>query len=1171
MPAHSQTPSRKQSFTPKTPKSQQTTLTSFFSLPRNQVATPTQAKVASPVAIDSPLTREDQHDLRLMELAQQNEKIWTTPSLLQPRPESTISASGLCSPSVAVAIETGSDDDVPLVRRRLRKRGKAAYIESDEGENENLVLDDQVPERPSSAKRPRTRKADDDWEVTPEDVAELDLMEIEDASCTMDRKNAMATPTARSKIAHLERRSASSPLSATTPNTFRTSFAASMDSTEKQTRVQKFKEKNEGRYAWLLDVKDEEGRRPGEEGYDSRTLFIPGTAWRSFTPFEKQFWEIKCKHWSTVVFFKKGKFFELYEKDADIGHQHFDLKMTDRTNMRMVGVPESSFDHWAAQFLAKGYRVAKVDQTENAVGKAMRDREEKGSKPKDKIINRELTCILTTGTLIDSGLLTNDMGTYCMAIKEVQRSDSHPPSFGVAFVDTATAEFSLCAFDDDMERTQLETLIMQLKPKELVLEKGCFSKASVKLVKNSLGDLDINYLVPGSEFWTAERAEQELENCKYFVDLSRSDATSQWPSVLREAEPHALEAFGGLLWYLRSLMIDKQLVSAKNFRAYDPIRHAGALILDGQTLLNLEIFQNTYDGSDRGTLHNLLNHAVTPFGKRLFKRWLCHPLRSIPEINERLNAVDDLNSIPSQQETLYNILRKLPDLERLISRVHAGSVRVKEFLTTLDSFQSIADLIEELGPFVPAMSSRLLKKIFQNGMPKSLSDTLEYFEKAFDQKLAAETDKIELHAGYDAQFDQACDAVQDIENLLEQHKKEWEKKLKCKITFKDMGKELFQMEISRKVDVPRDWSIKSKTAAVNRWWSPRAEELVTDFMEAREIKDEALRNIKLRLCQRFDESYEDWLQLVRSIAELDCLMSLAKCQQSIGEPSCRPEFIEGGPSTLEIEEMRHPCITAGPGSDFIPNDLLFGGSDKPNMILLTGPNMGGKSTLLRQTCIAVIMAQLGCYVPAQRCRMTIFDRIFTRLGANDNIMAGQSTFMVELAETCKIMKEATPHSLVILDELGRGTSTFDGYAIAHAVLYHLITHVRCLGLFSTHYRMLTNEYADHPLIAMKYMSFMTDEEKREVTFLYKLTDGCCPKSYGMNCAAMAGIAPEIVDRAETIAATFQRTKELSEESSARPAKSSLMRLTNFAVAVKALNDPERAPELLKTLLRVMRA
>ncbi|KAJ3273239.1 DNA mismatch repair protein msh6 [Terramyces sp. JEL0728] len=810
-----------------------------------------------------------------------------------------------------------------------------------------------------------------------------------------------------------------------------------------QSRTEKFKEKNEERYSWLLDVRDENKRTVSDPDYDPRTLYVPKSAWNSFTPFEKQFWEIKSKHWDTVVFFKKGKFFELYENDADIGHQQFDLKLTDRVNMRMVGVPESSFHHWASQFIAKGYKVAKVEQMENAIGKSIRDKETP-SKKDDKIIRRELTSVLTSGTIVDGGLLTTDMSTFCMSIKEEQPNPNLPPHFGISFVDTATSEFNVSYFQDDISRTQFETLITQVKPKELVLEK---------------------------------------------------------------------------------LKLDRSLLSASNIHSYDPVRSSNSLILDGQTLINLEIFQNTNDGGDKGTLFKLLNHCSTPFGKRLFKRWLCYPLQSVEGINRRLDAIEDLIGQSALVDDLKLCLKKLPDLERVISRIHSGNCLVKDFVNALKAFESIKEILGELGETKDKVKSRALLNIINFNFPKVLEESIQYFNDSFDQKLAFDTGKIQLNPGYDETYDEMVQTISKVEQKLEQYKKECEKKIGCKIAYKDIGKEIYQLEVPLKQKVPNDWNSMSKTSAVNRYYTSNLRNLINDLLEAREHCESAMRTIKTRVYGKFDENYDAWMKIINNIGELDCLFSLAQCTKNLQEPVCRPEFIESSVSVLEMQDMRHPCVMESVGSDYIPNDVNLGG-DNSTMILLTGPNMGGKSTLLRQTCIAVIMAQLGCFVPASKFRLAPFDRIFTRIGANDNIMAGQSTFMVELSETSKILKDATPRSLVILDELGRGTSTFDGYAIAYAVLYHLIVNIGCLGLFSTHYGTLTDEFEKNPLVSLKYMSFHVDQESKQVVFLYKLVDGKCPESYGMNVAKMANIPSSIVAYAEQVAEEFEKTQIL---------------------------------------------
>jgi DNA mismatch repair protein MSH6 len=270
-----------------------------------------------------------------------------------------------------------------------------------------------------------------------------------------------------------------------------------------------------------------------------------------------------------------------------------------------------------------------------------------------------------------------------------------------------------------------------------------------------------------------------------------------------------------------------------------------------------------------------------------------------------------------------------------------------------------------------------------------------------------------------------------------------------------------------------------------------------------------------------------WLAAVKIVAQLDCLISLAKASTALGVPSCRPEFIEdeNARSVLEFTELRHPCIETT--TTFIPNNIVLGG-ESPSMDLLTGANAAGKSTILRMTCVAVILAQVGCYVPCEAARMTPVDRIMSRLGAHDNIFAGQSTFMVELSETKKILSEATPRSLVILDELGRGTSSYDGVAVAQAVLHHVATHIGSLGYFATHYHSLATEFMHHPEVATKRMAVRVEPDVREVTFLYKLEPGVAEGSYGMHCAAMCGIPDKVITRAEEAAKSWEHTGRIKE-------------------------------------------
>ncbi|KAG0090751.1 DNA mismatch repair protein msh6 [Podila epicladia] len=1031
-------------------------------------------------------------------------------------------------------------------RRSSRGVRRIRYQISDEEEDDDI---EGPPKTPTKARRKASRQRDDDDDNDSEyeaptaaiededfdmdiDLTELEAAELDAAFDDVDDEPAPSPPRKKAPAPK-------PPAAPTKPMTgiFNKGAAPQVSprstlklkDDKKKERIAKFEETNKGRYAWLLDIKDADKNPIGSPDYDPRTLYIPQSAWKEFSEFESQFWEIKGKHFDSVVFFKKGKFYELYENDADIGHQQFDLKLTDRTNMRMVGVPEASFDHWAAQFIAKGYKVARVDQMETALGKAMRERGKTQAKAAPKVIRRELHSILTAGTLTDSGLLTNEMATYCMAVKELSRPGAEhlPTQFGIAFVDTSTAEFSLATFYDDMDRTKFETLITQIKPREVVVEKGGLSVRSTRILKNTLGVNAIwNHLQPETQFWDAMTTRDEIRIREYFgKNVPGATDSECWPAALEKMEGNlaVLSAFGGLIWYLRSLKLDEELLSFKNFQVYDPVKQASTLILDGQTLTNLEIFQNNSDGTEAGTVLRLLNRCVTPFGKRLFRRWLCHPLRSTTAIAARLDAVEDLMRVPGFLELFEEKCARFPDLERIVSRIHAGSCKIADFLVVLSTFKTLMDTARRLSSYTEQFQSKKIASVLEE-LP-DLTNYLEYFDGAFDHRIASAGGEIVPYPGFAEDFDEIDETLKRLDSEFAAYLDRAKSILKTtKIVYKDLGKEIYQLEVSNKVSVPKDWTMKSSTSSVKRYYTPKLVEIITELQEARETKNSIMKELQSRLYAKFDENYKDWLKAVKIIAEIDCLGSLSKSSSALGSPACRPEFVESEQSVLELEGLRHPCVIPGIATDFIPNDTVLGG-ESPNLILLTGPNMGGKSTLLRQTCVAIIMAQLGCYVPAEKCRLTPFDRIFTRIGANDNILAGQSTFMVELSETSKILAEATERSMVILDELGRGTSTFDGYAIAYSVLHELSTRIGCLGLFSTHYGTLTTEFERDPNVALKHMACQVDQVNREVTFLYKLIEGVCEKSYGMNVAHMAGVPRAIVERAEEMAQAFELKQE----------------------------------------------
>ncbi|KAJ2159010.1 DNA mismatch repair protein msh6 [Coemansia sp. RSA 552] len=976
-------------------------------------------------------------------------------------------------------------------------------------------------------------------------------------------------------------------------------------STAKVARAAAFAKKNEKRYAWLEDVLDAQRLGPGEPGYDKRSLYVPPGAWQDFSPFERQYWEIKSKHWDTVVFFKKGKFYELYENDATIAHREFDLKLTDRVNMRMAGVPESSFDHWVAQFLAKGYKIARVDQMESRLAKDMRERG--SSKKGAALVVRELTGVLTAGTLVEPSLLTQDLATYCMALVEATEEDgagatgSPAVSFGIAFVDASTAHFHLCTIkDDDAHRSGLETLLVQLNPREVVYVRGGagpgqrtapalpsshlsatggsssfedallsspdawdgmagISQATWRTLKNTCGPrTEWISLAPRKEFWDMPTTKHEIEQAEYFDG-------GEWPGALQRAVDHSklgLTATGGLLSYLRSLKLDRDLASLGNFSEYAPMQHATAMVLDGPTLSNLDIFTVSADDESTnpvaaaarignkatsidGTLFSLLNHARTPFGRRALSQWACHPLRHAPAINARLDVVDYFMANGDISDSISQKLTELPDLERGLSRIHSGRCKVPDFLALLAGLATVDSLVDQLlqthGASAPARIKALL------GSFPPLGDVLTDLHTAFDADLAEKEGRLVPFAGSDGPYDEATAAIAELDQWLEQHLRENRKQFGCaSIVYKHMGKEHYQLEMPATVKVPDAYFRLSATKAVNRYWSPELRIKAQQRAEAMETKSMVLDSYQTRLYARFDKHYGLAMKAVSVVAELDALIALTVASGSLGGPSCRPTVLDSNGDAggyIEFRQLRHPCVALGSGAaDFVANDIVLGrrdqaekGADSASMALLTGPNMGGKSTLLRQLCLGVILAQLGCYVPAESATVLPVDRLFTRIGARDNLLAGRSTFMVEMAETSTILRYATPRSLVVLDELGRGTSTHDGEAVAFGVLHELCSRLGCLGFFSTHYGLLaesllasdqgkgTGSPGVEPHLRPVYMACAVNEEEHRVTFLYKLQRGVASKSYGMNVAAMAGVPMSIVRRASDVAEQFERS------------------------------------------------
>ncbi|ETW01726.1 hypothetical protein H310_06332 [Aphanomyces invadans] len=910
-------------------------------------------------------------------------------------------------------------------------------------------------------------------------------------------------------------------------------------------------------WPWLhADRRDMQGRKPSDPEYDPRTLKVPADFLRKETPAMQQWWQVKQTNMDTVLFFKVGKFYELFHMDADVGFKELDLNYM-KGEKAHSGFPEIAYAKFSATLVSRGYRVARVEQTETP--EMMKAR---GSK--SKVVAREICSLLTPGTntisFLDGSQGPFTAASFLFTLKEQISSSGKDVEFGVCMVDCSTGTFHIGQFTDSLQRDRLRTLLAQFHVVEIVVERHGLSQETKAILTHGASGAVKSELKAGTEMWDAAKTVRELRAAGYFAQWP--DALKTWmdvvdPSSVRASGWLAMSALGGCVWNLRRSLIDQELLSLSQFQTYMPpdalsspsgsslgasILSQQYVVLDGHTIHNLELLRNNYNGQRTGSLLAQLDQTVTNFGKRLFEEWLLKPLCGVDAIHARLDAVQELIPQHALVVELRSILKSMPDLEHYLSRIHALGVlrpdhpdnraimyetsqynvrKIKNFVATLSGFQASLQIVKTLKQtsWTSAMLTRWI------GTFPDLKEKLAFFDNAFDKAVALKTGTIQPQPGMDPEYDDAVAAVAGIESELDEYLETQRKALKCKsIVYWGAKKDdRFQLEVPESAVAakqPAEYELKSKKKGFKRFHTPFLRHCLQRLPAAEDRREVALKDSARRMFANFDKWYIEWKRAVQHLAVWDCLMSLSLVSGQ-SEGYTRPEFVQHDEPFVHITEGRHPSL-ASTVTDFIPNDTHLG-NGRGSMMLLSGPNMGGKSTLLRQTCTLVLMAQIGCFVPAEKCRLTPVDRIFTRLGASDRILAGQSTLFVELAETATILNHATRHSLVILDELGRGTSTFDGTAIAFGVVEHLLHTTGCRTMFATHYHSLVEEYLDHPKVSLGHMNCMVDPtNEHKVVFLYKLADGICPKSYGLNVAKLADLPQEVIDVAAAKSQQFEQ-------------------------------------------------
>jgi DNA mismatch repair protein MSH3 len=862
------------------------------------------------------------------------------------------------------------------------------------------------------------------------------------------------------------------------------------------------------------------------------------------TPMELQYLEIKRKHLDTVIVMEVGYKFKFFGEDARTASKALGIVCIPGKFRYDEHPSEAHYDRFASasfpvhrlqvhvkRLVQANHKVGVVRQVETAALKAA------GNNRNTPFV-RKLTNLYTKGTYVDDveGLETPTAGSvgaqatgYLLCITETNAKGwgtDEKVQVGLVAVQPATGDIIYDDFEDGFMRSEIETRLLHIAPAEFLIV-GDLSKATDKLIQhlsasktNVFGDRSRVERVEKPKTMAAQ-AYSHISN--FYADKMKSSqeaGADQQGAILdkvHQLSEHVTICLSAMITYLSDYGLEHVFDLTKYFQ---PFSARSYMLLNGNTLSSLEIYQNQTDYTSTGSLFWTMDRTKTRFGQRLLRKWVGRPLIDKERLEERITAVEELKEgdhTVAVDKVKFLLGKIKTDLEKVLIRIYYKKCTRPELLAALQSLQDISsEYLSVKTPEQTGFSSTLLSEAVSN-VPKIYEDVNSFLEK-INARAAKDDDKY----GFFREEFEAEDindlklSIASVEDDLNTHRKDAAAKLgKSKVEYVTVAGIEYLIEVKRKSTeekkVPASWQQVSATKATLRFHTPEVKRMLQERDQYKESLAAACDSAFKRLLDDISSKYQELRDCVHSLATLDALLSLATLANQPGY--VKPTFVDT--TELDIVGGRHPMVEQLLLDAYVPNDLHLS-QTSTRALLVTGPNMGGKSSYVRSAALIAIMGQIGSYVPASSARLGMLDAVFTRMGALDNMLKGESTFMVELSETSDILKSATPRSLIILDELGRGTSTFDGVAIAEAVLDYVIRDVKALTLFITHYQHLArckNRFENEELRNV-HMSFEERDGGKEVVFLYEVAEGTSHRSYGLNVARLANVPDKVIDVAE---------------------------------------------------------